>query len=102
MRCAIASSCVRALLDSLKPMLLVGAVCGLLLLEPDFGAAVVMLSITLSVLFVGGARLRDFFVFTTAVLACAHVTGWSLHRIAWRALWRSGILGRIRTTAGSN
>lgn len=52
----------------LKPMLLVGAVCVLLLLEPDFGASVVMLCITLSVLFVAGARLRDFLLFTVAVI----------------------------------
>ncbi|MFQ5634815.1 MAG: putative lipid II flippase FtsW [Gammaproteobacteria bacterium] len=54
----------------LKPMLLVGAVGGLLLLEPDFGASVVMASITLSVLFVAGARLRDFFAFSLAA-GCA-------------------------------
>jgi len=61
----------------LKPMLLVGMVCLLLLLEPDFGASVVMLCITLSVLFVAGARLRDFLLFsviiviTLAILAVA-------------------------------
>ena len=44
----------------LKPMLLMVVVCGLLLAEPDFGASVVMLLIALSVLFVSGARLRDF------------------------------------------
>jgi cell division protein FtsW len=50
-------------LGFLKPMLLVGCVCGLLLMEPDFGAATVMLTITLAVLFVAGARLRDFLLF---------------------------------------
>ncbi len=53
----------------LKPMLIVGAVCVLLLLEPDFGATVVMLLITLAVLFSAGARLRDFLVFSVGVLA---------------------------------
>ena len=53
----------------LKPMLLVGAMCILLLLEPDFGASVVMLTISLSVLFIAGARLRDFFLFSVTVLA---------------------------------
>ncbi|MGI9343870.1 MAG: putative lipid II flippase FtsW [Gammaproteobacteria bacterium] len=52
----------------LKPMLLIGAVCGLLLLEPDFGATVVMLAIALSVLFIAGARLRDFFGFSAFVI----------------------------------
>ena len=50
-----------------KPMVLVAIVCGLLLAQPDFGAAVVMLATTLAVLFVAGARLRDFLVFSVAV-----------------------------------
>jgi cell division protein FtsW len=52
-----------------KPMLLVGLTCVLLLLEPDFGAAVVMLSISLAVLFIAGARLRDFLVSSLAICA---------------------------------
>ena len=51
-----------------KPMLLIGIVCVLLLLEPDFGATVVMLAIALSVLFVAGARLRDFLGMSAVVL----------------------------------
>jgi cell division protein FtsW len=51
-----------------KPMLLVALTCVLLLAQPDFGAAVLMLCISLSVLFVAGARWRDFFVFSVAVL----------------------------------
>jgi cell division protein FtsW len=50
-----------------KPMLLVSGACVLLLLQPDFGASVVMLMISLSVLFIAGARLRDFFAFGVAV-----------------------------------
>jgi cell division protein FtsW len=42
-----------------KPMLFVGGAAGLLLLEPDYGAAVVLIATSLAVLFVGGARLRD-------------------------------------------
>jgi cell division protein FtsW len=52
-----------------KPMFLVGVTCGLLLAQPDFGACVVMLVMTLAVLFIAGARLRDFFVFSAAVTA---------------------------------
>ena len=48
----------------LKPMLLVSLTCGLLLAEPDFGAAIVMLVITLAVLFVAGARWRHFLLFS--------------------------------------
>ncbi len=44
-----------------KPMLVVGAAAGLLLLQPDFGSAVVLTTICLAVLFVAGARLLWFF-----------------------------------------
>jgi cell division protein FtsW len=40
----------------------------LLLVEPDFGATVVLLATALVMLFVAGARLRDFFVFFTAAV----------------------------------
>lgn len=44
----------------LRPMVIVAAACLLLLAEPDFGAAVVVVATSLGVLFVAGARLRDF------------------------------------------
>lgn len=46
-------------LGLLKPLLLVGGVCLLLLAEPDFGAAVVLATTTFGILFLAGARLRD-------------------------------------------
>jgi cell division protein FtsW len=49
----------------LTPMGLVLVACLLLLLEPDFGAATVLLATSMAVLFAGGVRLRYFF----AVLA---------------------------------
>jgi len=52
----------QSFLEVLKPMLIVGLVCGLLLAEPDFGAAVVMVAIVLGVLFVAGAPARYFIV----------------------------------------
>ncbi|HSG64657.1 MAG TPA: putative lipid II flippase FtsW [Gammaproteobacteria bacterium] len=51
-----------SLLGFLKPMAVIGAACTLLLAEPDFGAAVVLTATTLGMLFIGGARLRDFLV----------------------------------------
>jgi len=62
----IASYCVRqadALRSDLRgfarPMVLIG-LCGmLLLLEPDFGATVVLTATALGLLFIAGARLRD-------------------------------------------
>lgn len=42
-----------------KPLGVVGVAAVLLLLEPDFGATVVLGATAMTVLFVGGARLRD-------------------------------------------
>jgi cell division protein FtsW len=46
----------------LKPMVVVAAVSALLLLEPDFGAAVVVTVTSMGLLFIGGARVRDFVI----------------------------------------
>jgi len=43
-----------------KPMLLIGCAGLLLLLEPDFGATLVLTCTALAMLFLGGARLKDF------------------------------------------
>ena len=64
-----------------KPMLLVAGTCVLLLLQPDFGASVIMLMISLSVLFIAGARLRDFF-------ACGVAVGGALVLLAVSAPYR--------------
>ena len=54
----------------LRPMLVLTLCCGLLLAEPDFGAAIVLLATALVMLFVAGARIRDFLMFfSAAVLA---------------------------------
>ncbi|MDH5456592.1 MAG: putative lipid II flippase FtsW [Gammaproteobacteria bacterium] len=59
----------------LRPMLVLTLACILLLKEPDFGAAVVLLATALTMLFVAGARIRDFVVFfTAAVLAVLALT----------------------------
>ncbi len=56
----------------LRPMLVLSLACILLLAEPDFGATVVLLATALVMMFVAGARIRDFLVFfTAAVLALA-------------------------------
>ncbi|HVA55634.1 MAG TPA: putative lipid II flippase FtsW [Gammaproteobacteria bacterium] len=66
----IASYCVRRHAElstrftgSLKPMLVVALAALLLLAEPDFGAAMVLIATAMVMLFFGGARLRDFAVF---------------------------------------
>ena len=56
----------------LRPMIVLTVACILLLAEPDFGAAVVLLATALIMMFVAGARIRDFFLFfMVAVLAMA-------------------------------
>ncbi len=53
----------------LRPMLVLTLACALLLREPDFGAALVLLATALVMLFVAGARIRDFLVFFSATVA---------------------------------
>ena len=44
----------------LKPMLVIALACFLLLLQPDFGAAMVLLSTSMAMLFVAGVNIRYF------------------------------------------
>ena len=56
----------------LRPMLVLSIAAAALLAEPDFGAAVVLLATALTMLFVAGARIRDFLLFfLTATLGMA-------------------------------
>lgn len=55
----------RAFLPMLLAMSLVG---GLLLLEPDFGALVVVVSIAMGILFLGGLRARLFLILAIALI----------------------------------
>ncbi|MEO1576135.1 MAG: putative lipid II flippase FtsW [Pseudomonadota bacterium] len=51
-----------------RPMLFVVFACALLLIEPDFGAATVLLGTVLVVMFIGGVRIRDYAVLVLAAL----------------------------------
>jgi cell division protein FtsW len=57
----------------LRPMLVLIAISGLLLAQPDFGAAIVLLATALIVLFVAGARIRDFLLFFSVALVAMTV-----------------------------
>ncbi|MDH3441388.1 MAG: FtsW/RodA/SpoVE family cell cycle protein, partial [Gammaproteobacteria bacterium] len=46
-----------------RPMIVLFVACCLLLAEPDLGAAIVLVAIAFAMMFVAGARFRDFFVF---------------------------------------
>ena len=66
----------------LRPMLVLTLACFLLLREPDFGAAIVLLATALVMLFVAGARIRDFIVFFAAgVIAMATLAITSPYRL---------------------
>ena len=52
----------------LRPMLVLSLACGLLLAAPDFGAAIVLTATALVMLFVAGARIRDFLLFFSVTL----------------------------------
>ncbi len=66
----------------LRPMLVLTLACALLLKEPDFGAAIVLLATALTMLFVAGARIRDFIVFFgLAVFAMAALAITSPYRM---------------------
>ncbi len=66
----------------LRPMLVLSLACAMLLAEPDFGATLVLLTTTLAMLFVAGARFRDFFLFFSAtVLSMAALAMTSTYRL---------------------
>lgn len=51
-----------------KPMLIMAVASGLLILEPDFGAAAVLLLTGLGLMFLGGVRFGQFVLFLTGTL----------------------------------
>jgi cell division protein FtsW len=66
----------------LKPMVVVAFTCVLLLSEPDFGSAVVVTATSLGLLFIGGARLRDFTLsFAVALVALSGLALSSPYRL---------------------
>ena len=72
-------------LGFLRPMVVLSIACILLLAEPDFGAAVVLLATAMVMMFVAGARIRDFLLFLVAAImalaALAIVSPYRMKRI---------------------
>ena len=68
-----------------KPLAVLVAAAVLLLIEPDFGAAVVLCITGIAVLFVAGARLRDFLIVcaggAAAIALLALTSGYRLRRM---------------------
>ncbi len=70
------------MLGLFKPLLIVGAAAGLLLLQPDFGSAVLLVTMTFAVLFIAGARLRDVLIIVVPlVMAFAALARFSPYRL---------------------
>jgi cell division protein FtsW len=57
----------------LAPVIVVGGLAGLVLLEPDMGTAVVMVSVLFGLLFLGGARLTHLVSLVLSVLPVAYL-----------------------------
>lgn len=55
----------------IKPLLLFSVACVLLLLEPDFGSAIVILMIAMGMMFLGGARLKQFIILLALLFVLA-------------------------------
>lgn len=67
----------------LRPLLLFSIACGLLLKEPDFGSAVVILTIAMGMMYLGGARLQQFLILLALVAALGALLVWvSPYRLA--------------------
>ncbi len=52
----------------IKPMIILAMASGLLLLEPDFGAAAVLLMTGLGMIFLGGVQFKQFIIFVLGTL----------------------------------
>ncbi len=57
------------LMGFIKPMIILALASGLLLLEPDFGAAAVLLMTGLGMMFLGGVRFGHFILFVLGTLS---------------------------------
>ena len=69
----------------IHPVIIVTLVAGLLLLEPDYGSAVVLFATALGMLFMGGVPLNRFFIWvitaTFALLSLAVISPYRLQRL---------------------
>ncbi|MGY6275872.1 putative lipid II flippase FtsW [Methylomonas sp. MgM2] len=75
----------QSLFGLVRPLMLFSIACILLLLEPDFGSAVVILIIAMGMMFLGGARLSPFFALVGLVscsaVILAYTSSYRLKRI---------------------
>ena len=67
----------RSLFGMMRPLMLFSVACVLLLLEPDFGSAVVILIIAMGMMFLGGARLSPFVLMVGVVSSAAAILAYT-------------------------
>lgn len=79
----------RSLAGFAKPLILMGLTTLLLLAQPDFGAAVVLLAVTLGMLFLAGARLWQFALLLSGVCA---LMGFAIVQTPYRMARLTGFL----------
>ena len=66
----------------IKPLVWIGALLLLLLMQPDFGTVVVLATLTAGLLFLGGARVRDFLLLAVlGGMALAAAAVWDPYRV---------------------
>ena len=69
----------QSMIGFIRPMIILGLVAGLLLLEPDFGATVVIAGTVMAMLFLSVVKLRYYFSLMIAVGACLGFLAQSSH-----------------------
>jgi cell division protein FtsW len=63
----------QSIIEFIKPMIILGLVSALLLMEPDFGAAVVIVGTVMAMLFLAGVKFRYYFALLVLVFCCLAV-----------------------------
>jgi cell division protein FtsW len=66
-----------SMLGVLKPLVMVVVIAGLLLVQPDFGSAVLLMIITLVMVYIAGARYRDLTVISMLAGSAMLVIAWA-------------------------
>lgn len=66
-----------SMLGVLKPLIMVVVIAGLLLIQPDFGSAVLLMIITLIMIYIAGARYRDLSVISILAGSAMMVIAWA-------------------------
>lgn len=67
----------KSIFGLLRPLMLLSVACILLLLEPDFGSAVVIVIIAMGMMFLGGARLSPFVILVSVVCGAAAILAYT-------------------------